>query len=185
MGSAGRQPRRGEHTQGHSNGGAGAAERSGSAQWCDPRVLDAVERQSAVLVRNFEMLRRRTDIYSQLDRAEYLLLRTLAEIGPADINTLACAVGLDPSTAGRQVAAMEQDGFVAREPDPDDRRRAVITPTREGRRRMDTVRVNRQRNLEQLLDGWSPSELDALAASFTKYNKAVADRYLASVRGGS
>jgi hypothetical protein len=40
-------------------------------------ALDVLELATAVLVRNFELLRRRTGVYADLDQSEYLLLRTL------------------------------------------------------------------------------------------------------------
>ena len=42
--------------------------------------LDEIELATAVLTRNFELLRRRSDVYTDLDRAEYLLLRTLDDL---------------------------------------------------------------------------------------------------------
>ncbi|SFF71158.1 DNA-binding transcriptional regulator, MarR family [Actinacidiphila alni] len=141
-------------------------------------ALDVIEHQAAVLVRNFELLYRRTDIHDDLDRAEYLLLRTLAESGPQDINSLAAALGLDPSTAGRQVAALQGLGLVARSPAPTDRRRSIITPTGEGLRRMEEVRVRRAESLAGLLEGWSEEERHTLGVMFTKYNRSVAERFL-------
>jgi DNA-binding MarR family transcriptional regulator len=142
-------------------------------------ALDVIERQTAVLVRNFELLNRRTDIHDGLDRAEYLLLRVLSEYGPQDINTLAASLGLDPSTAGRQVTALRQQDLVERTTAPADRRRCIVTPTAEGLRRMDGVRVRRAESLADLLDGWTETELRTLAAMFTMYNRSVARKFLA------
>jgi DNA-binding MarR family transcriptional regulator len=146
-------------------------------------ALDVIERQTAVLVRNFEMLYRRTDIHDDLDRAEYLLLRTLSEVGPQDINTLAAALGLDPSTAGRQVSSLCRQGLVGRAPAATDRRRSIITPTAAGLRRMDAVRTARAESLADLLGGWSEEELRTLGSMFTKYNGSVARRFLAGAEG--
>jgi DNA-binding MarR family transcriptional regulator len=118
-------------------------------------ALAVIERQTAVLIRNIEMLYRRTDLHDDLDRASYLLLRTLDDFGPTDINGLAAALGLDPSTAGRQVCVLKDAGLVERSPAPEDRRRSIITPTGEGLRRMETVRGRRTENLADLLAGWN------------------------------
>jgi DNA-binding MarR family transcriptional regulator len=159
---------------------AGTAE-APAGDW-DPDVLDSLERESAVLVRNFELLRRRTSGYASLDQAEYLLLRTATELGSPDINALACAVGVDPSTAGRQVGAMADAGLVRREPDPADRRRCVIAPTEEGAARMAAERSRREDNLGELLADWSPDERRTLAEMFGKYNKAVTERHIKTAR---
>lgn len=146
------------------------------------RLLGVIEVASAMLVRNFELLRRRSDVYSELDRAEYLLLRILDQAGPADICGLAAALGLDPSTAGRQVVAMEAKELVHRAPADGDRRRTIITPTDEGRRRLTATRSRRSQQTAELLADWSVEDLGALAAMFTRYNQALAHRYLRAPR---
>jgi DNA-binding MarR family transcriptional regulator len=140
--------------------------------------LDVLEMATAVLMRNFELLRRRSDVYADLDKAEYLLLRVLDQIGPADIRTLAAAVGLDPSTAGRQVSVLEGRALVHRSPAAADRRRSMIAPTDEGIRRMTLTMARRRAATADMLADWAPEDLGNLAALLTRYNKAVADRYL-------
>jgi DNA-binding MarR family transcriptional regulator len=141
-------------------------------------ALDVVERATAVLTRNFELLRRRSDIYTSLDRSEYLLLRTLVEHGPADISTVAAALGLDPSTAGRQVGGMQSKGLVERAPAQDDRRRSIITPTAQGKRAMRLTKQRRRAATEQLLGDWADTDLRQLADLLSRYNQAVATQYL-------
>jgi DNA-binding MarR family transcriptional regulator len=141
-------------------------------------VLDVIEVASAVLVRNFELLRRRGGVYNELDRSEYLLLRTLDAIGPADICTLAAALGLDPSTAGRQVSAMAGKGLVERAPAANDRRRSIISPTADGADRMAATRAQRRESTAALLAAWGDADLDNLADAFTRYNRAVAEHFL-------
>jgi len=145
-----------------------------------PEALAAVELQTAVLVRHFEMVYRRTGIHDDLDRAEYLLLRTLDESGPQDINTLAASLGLDPSTAGRQVSALQAAGLAVRSPAPADRRRSIVTPTPEGLRQMKHVQQLRAECVADLLTDWSDEDVHALGAMFDKYNKSVATRYFTS-----
>ncbi len=144
-------------------------------------ALEVIEYQTAVLVRNFELLNRRTDIHDELDRAEYLLLRILAAHGPQDINSLAALLGLDPSTAGRQITSLRRQGLVAKTPAEADRRRSIITPTPEGVHLMEAVRARRARNHADLLEGWSEQDLRTLAAMFAKYNHAVAARFLTGI----
>jgi len=146
----------------------------------EPRrsALAAVERQTAILTRHFELLHRRTDIHDGLDRAEYLLLRSLDESGPVRISTLATRLGLDPSTAGRQVAVLQAQGLVEREPDPADRRCTVVTPTAPGLERMRHVRALRTEMVAELLAEWSDEDLRTFDEILGKYNRSVAQRYL-------
>lgn len=138
--------------------------------------LDVLELATAVLMRNFELLRRRTDVYAELDRAEYLVLRTLTQLGPTDIGSIAAALGVDPSTAGRQVAGLQSRGLVHRTV-AEDRRRSIIGPTDEGRRRTDATRERRRAATADMLADWTPDELRTLGELLTRYNKAVADRW--------
>jgi DNA-binding MarR family transcriptional regulator len=140
-------------------------------------ALGAIEVQAALLVRNFELLRRRGDIYGDLDKSSYLLLRTLEVTGPVDISALATALGLDPSTVGRQVTAMRAADLVERRAAEDDRRRCVITATEKGRRLLAETRHRRRERTAELLDGWTEDELTTLATMFRKYNGAVAEHY--------
>ncbi|MFE9248622.1 MarR family winged helix-turn-helix transcriptional regulator [Streptomyces sp. NPDC007088] len=151
-------------------------------------LIDRIERQTAFLNRNFELLHRRSTIHDHLDRAEYLMLRTLTagepgaasprDAGATDINRLATMLGLDPSTAGRQVAALRRKGLVVTSPDPADRRRSLVTPTGEGLERVARVRRLRAEGFGELLEGWSEDDLRTLGDMFQKYNRAVARRYL-------
>jgi DNA-binding MarR family transcriptional regulator len=144
----------------------------------ESRALGVIERQTAVMMRNIEMLYRRTDLHEDLDRAGYLMLRTLDDCGPMDINGLAASLGLDPSTAGRQVCVLQNAGLVARSPGLSDRRRSIITPTGEGLRLMEAVRERRTDSVADLLADWSQGELDTLGAMFANYNRAIAAKHL-------
>jgi DNA-binding MarR family transcriptional regulator len=143
-------------------------------------ALDVLELATAVLNRNFELLRRRTEAYKELDKSEYLLLRTLDQTGPADISTLASALGLDPSTAGRQVTGMQARELVTKIHDSMDRRRCIIAPTEQGLQLMALTRQRRLAVSAELLGDWTPDELRTFAELLTRHNDAVAARYLKS-----
>jgi len=140
--------------------------------------VEVVEVQMAVIARNLELLRRRSNARGELDKAGYLLLRTLQASGPADIATLAAALGLDPSTVGRQVAALRADGLVERTADSQDRRRGIVSATEEGLARLAGTRQGRRERTAELLADWSEGEQRALGAMLVKYNRAVARDYL-------
>lgn len=137
-----------------------------------------IEVQSAVLTRNFELLRRRRSHQLEVDRAEYLLLRTLEANGPSSIGDLADALGLDSSTVGRQASGLERSGWAERVPDPADRRRMIVQLTPTGRTAMRRTSRERRRRTESLLGHWSQEDLQLLATMFRRYNAEVARHYL-------
>lgn len=141
-------------------------------------VYGDIEVQAAVLTRNFELLRRRRSQQLEVDRAEYLLLRTLADLGDCSIGDLAEALGLDASTVGRQVAVLEDSGWADRLVDPVDRRRTIVQMTAAGRAAMRRTSRERRRRTRELLAGWSERDLRTLATMFAAYNAEVARHHL-------
>lgn len=135
--------------------------------------IEALETQMMILVRNFTLLGRRHEGAWGMDRAGYLLLRTLEQIGPASINTLADTLGLDGSTVTRQVASMQESGLVQRETDPNDRRCSIIRPTPEGVEQMTDFRERRRDSVKRLTNGWSASERRTLSKMLARLNESI------------
>jgi DNA-binding MarR family transcriptional regulator len=65
-------------------------------------------------------------------RAHYALLVALREDGPASQAALGRRLAADRSDMHRTVGELEARGLIAREPDPDDRRRNLVTLTGAG-----------------------------------------------------
>jgi DNA-binding MarR family transcriptional regulator len=136
---------------------------------CLPRI----ETEMAVLARSLELLRRRGRIHPDLDRAGYLLLRTLDETGPLSIHSLAERVGLDGSTVTRQVATLLRGGLAERRVDPGDRRSCQVTPSDRGRRLMGEVQRRRTERFQELLTGWTEQERADLGRILAKLNRSI------------
>ncbi|MFC7751854.1 MarR family winged helix-turn-helix transcriptional regulator [Tsukamurella soli] len=141
-------------------------------------VFEDIELQIAVLGRNFELLHRRAPATPDVERAEYLLLRVLAKLGPSTVGTLATTLGLDSSTIGRQVSSLEASALAERVADPHDRRRTIVEMTELGRRRMNETSRARTLRTQALLADWNPEDLLTLATMFRRYNAAVTRTYL-------
>src|SRR2546423_14070545 len=94
----------------------------------------------------------------RVDRAAYLTLARLADHGTARMSELAAVVCLDLSTVSRQVRALEDLGFVARTPDPDDGRASVLEPTPAGRALVAEVKAAFSQPVDLAPANWS--ELD-------------------------
>jgi DNA-binding MarR family transcriptional regulator len=140
--------------------------------------LHRIETEMAVLARSLELLRRRGRIHPDLDRAGYLLLRTLDETGALSIHSLAERVGLDGSTVTRQVATLLRGGLAERRVDPGDRRSCQVTPSDRGRRLMGEVRRRRTERFEELLTGWTEQERADLGRILAKLNRSISTTVL-------
>jgi DNA-binding MarR family transcriptional regulator len=137
-------------------------------------ALDTVETELALLARSIESINRRYSLYAGLDRASYLILRSLTEAGPASVNALALRLGLDGSTVTRQTAAMESRGLIDRVADPHDRRASIATATDRGRARMEDLRRRRLAMLDAIFDAWPERDLTRLGATLHRLNDTLA-----------
>jgi DNA-binding MarR family transcriptional regulator len=76
--------------------------------------------------------------------------------GPASVSDLALALRVRPQSMAQTVGDLEAEGMVARNPDPDDRRRALVSLTDAGQARIEADRAAREgwlvRALEELPD---------------------------------
>jgi DNA-binding MarR family transcriptional regulator len=142
-------------------------------------TLHRIETEMAVLARSLELLRRRSRIHRQMDRAGYLLLRTLDEAGPMPIHALAERVGLDASTVTRQVATLERNGLAERRSDPADRRCCIVVPSAHGRALMLEVQRQRRERFEAVLTGWSAADRADLGRLLERLNREISVHVLA------
>jgi DNA-binding MarR family transcriptional regulator len=97
-----------------------------------------------------------------LDRAAVAVLARVVAEGPLRVSDVASALGLDLSTVSRQVQTLTDGGYVAKEPDPGDRRASQVTATGAGRAALDAVRADRAATLGRALAGWEPGDRERL-----------------------
>ena len=137
-------------------------------------TLSVIETQIAFLMRLGEATRRTTGIapHRALDRAAYVILRHLAD-GPLTVTTLADRLNLDGSTVTRQVAVLEQDGLIAREPDPRDGRSNRIVATPAGLRSVDQVSAARRELYGRILAEWGEDERARLGEMLGRLNQTL------------
>jgi DNA-binding MarR family transcriptional regulator len=96
------------------------------------------------------------------------VLISLRELGPASQATLSRRAGIYRSDLVAVINELAEDGHVERSPDPEDRRRNVITITEAGRhhlRRLDRLLTTIQ---DDLLAPLNPAERDQLIHLLTR-----------------
>ena len=91
------------------------------------------------------------------------LLGRLAAAGSMRVADLADFAGLDASTVSRHVKALEDDGLVARDTDPDDRRAASVRITDRGRAFVQEALRLRARIIADATADWSDADRGQLA----------------------
>lgn len=78
-------------------------------------------------------------------------------------------VGLDRSTTGLVIKNLEDDGFVVRIADPDDRRRKVIVLTAKGERKLESLRAPAAKAQELALSAFSEEEAEHFVGLLEKF----------------
>jgi DNA-binding MarR family transcriptional regulator len=144
-----------------------------SCEGCEGDTIGVIELELLKLVRRLETFGRRSSLYSRVDRAGYLALRTLEALGPLSTKALAGTLHLDASTVTRQVSALESEGFIGRLPDPTDRRSSTIVLTVEGRRTMEDVERERRSRMQSLIGDWSEDEKVTLGLILNRLNTSL------------
>ncbi|WP_405577322.1 MarR family winged helix-turn-helix transcriptional regulator [Streptomyces sp. NBC_01190] len=99
-----------------------------------------------------------------------LLLGHLADSGPRRATDLAADTLLDLSTVSRQIRSLVERGLVERQPDPVDRRGALLSATDAG---LDAVRAHRARRDEQLahvLGDWPAEDRQTFVRLLRRFN---------------
>ncbi|WP_329486748.1 MarR family transcriptional regulator [Kitasatospora sp. NBC_01246] len=107
----------------------------------------------------------------------FVVLVALAEAGPASQSTLSRRTGVYRSDMVAVVNDLADRGFVERTPDPDDRRRNVVTVTSEGRgylRRLDAIVDAAQEELLAPLSATERGTLTELLARLMDHHAKVA-----------
>ena len=121
-------------------------------------ALDAADRFHSAAIHALRHVRRE-DPTSGLSAARLSALSVLVFGGPRTLGELAAAEHVRPATMSRIVQALEQDGYLRRESDPQDRRVSRLRATAKGERVMWRGRQRRVENLAGLLARLEPHEV--------------------------
>jgi DNA-binding MarR family transcriptional regulator len=121
-------------------------------------ALDAADRFHSAAIHALRHVRRE-DPTSGLSAARLSALSVLVFGGPSTLGELAAAEHVRPATMSRIVQALEQDGYLRRESDPQDRRVSRLRATAKGERVMWRGRQRRVESLAGLLARLEPDEV--------------------------
>jgi DNA-binding MarR family transcriptional regulator len=151
----------------------------------DTDAIRVIETELLSLVRHLETFGRKGSLYVEVDRAGYLVLRTLERMGPVPTSVAAAALQLDASTVTRQVSTLVAGGFVERRSNPDDGRSSNLAVTEAGRRTMRRVEGERRRVLEMMFADWDEDDRVGLGQVLTRLNVALIEQAAELTNGES
>lgn len=127
-----------------------------------PRVMGAFK---------MELIRCGSDV-----RPEHLRALHVLALGPRTPGELAERFSVSLPTVSKTAGALERHGWIAREPDPADRRRVLIRITDEGERFLAETHVTAERHLAQAIDSLSDEELATVRDGLALLDTALAKR---------
>ena len=122
------------------------------------RHIEAADRFHSAAIHALRLVRR-MDPESGLSAARLSALSVLVFGGPCTLGELAAAEQVRAPTMTRIVGSLEEEGLVARAPDPDDGRVVRLRATAKGERVMWRGRERRVAQLAELLARLSPAEV--------------------------
>jgi DNA-binding MarR family transcriptional regulator len=133
-------------------------------------LADRLHSQAIHLLRRL----RREDVKAGLTGPRLSALSVIVFGGPITLGDLAAAEQVRPPTMTRLVRALEAEGLVRREKDPDDGRVVRLRATSKGQDLLGQGRARRVRRLASVLEDLTPSERDAMNAGAEILARVVA-----------
>ncbi|MCU1381125.1 MAG: MarR family transcriptional regulator [Acidimicrobiales bacterium] len=112
---------------------------------------------------------------TKLSGAGLNALRIIARSGPIAGTEVARQLGVDQSTASRQIRPLEDAGLVARNADEADRRVAWLEATDEGRAVLERIHGQRRDDVELVLGDWSAEDRADLARLLERFKQSMLD----------
>ncbi|EGD54522.1 MarR family winged helix-turn-helix transcriptional regulator [Gordonia neofelifaecis] len=116
------------------------------------------------VTRLYLTLRRNSPI-NELSAAQASGLAALVDYGPMRMGEFADRESIRMPTATALIDGLLRDGYVTRDPDPDDRRAVLVAPTDNGVAIVSDIRTSRDDNVTRALETLSDDHRAALAAA--------------------
>ncbi|MBO1754378.1 MarR family transcriptional regulator [Allobranchiibius sp. CTAmp26] len=115
------------------------------------------------------------DVEETVTPTQFRVLVVLAGNGDGTLGQLAASLGVNASTAQRQVDRLMHDGLVDRRENPQDRREVAITLTQHGSRLVDVVTSRRRVAIAQIVQDMQDTDRRALIAALEAFATAAGE----------
>jgi DNA-binding MarR family transcriptional regulator len=110
---------------------------------------------------------------TRLSGAGLTALRLIARNGPIAGTEVARRLGVDQSTASRQIRPLEDAGLIARTTDDADRRVAWLEVTDQGRAVLERIHGQRRADAELVLHDWPAEDVTELARLLERFRESM------------
>ena len=110
-----------------------------------------------------------------VDPAQAAILYRLKCHGPARLGDLAEAMRLDASTVSRHVQQLGEQGFIDRDPDPEDGRARIIAISDAGRSALKRTFDQRRAVISDAMTDWSDADRERLRHDIIRLTSALGE----------
>jgi DNA-binding MarR family transcriptional regulator len=104
-----------------------------------------------------------------LQPSAYAIMGVIFAKAPVAPATIIASTGMDKSSVSRQLRALKDAGYVTAQPDPDDRRADLYSPTPEAGARFEAIRASNRARFGATFDDWDEHEVVTFAALLDKF----------------
>jgi len=108
--------------------------------------------------------------------AQLVALRVLGEVGSARIGDLATHVGIKPPAASALIDSLDAKGYIAREPDAEDRRVTRVSLTDAGHQQLMSAEAERREHMRRYFSVLEEDDLRVLV----RINRTLIDAMIAN-----
>jgi DNA-binding MarR family transcriptional regulator len=129
---------------------------------------------------NRELLRRAVPEHAP---AGLQALAVLARTDASRVSEVADRLRIDLSVASRQISALESSGWVAREPDPADRRAQSLRVTDAGQTVLEDTRTRMVDAYAHVMQDWSEDDIASLKTALERLREDFAHASAAALAG--
>jgi DNA-binding MarR family transcriptional regulator len=134
---------------------------------------DRFARAAHVVARGLGRLGRERARAGEVTPQQAETLQLIAERGAVSTSALAMMLGIDPSTASRNLAGLERAGFITRKKGTDDARQTDVRLTPRGKRTADSVMTESQAAFASLLERLPRAERQRITDALELLAKAI------------
>ncbi|MFD7876789.1 MarR family winged helix-turn-helix transcriptional regulator [Streptomyces sp. NPDC059766] len=135
--------------------------------------IDVIQRELVSFARRARQ--KAAQLHPELSLVAHSMLDHIDKHGSCHASDLAGHFLLDKSTVSRQIAMLEAEGLIVREPDPKDNRKQTLKASGKGLELLQGANRRRRASFESRFTDWDDADLSQLAAYLRSYNAADAD----------
>ena len=125
------------------------------------------------LVRGVSRLHRDEVCCGDLTSQQFETLRKVEAAGQVNLTAMAAALGIDPSTASRNLARLQRHGYLSKTRHGVDARSIVVELTRKGRTALSTLSCDERDVFAELYERIPPPERATVIASLSVLTDAL------------